>query len=426
MTYEKRKRDRKKNQILRALVVSSIFIFIAFKSIPSILANNAKTVLPEKGTLIETISAQGFLIKDELLIKSKNTGSLVKIATEGERLPSGIEIATVDSIDDMTALRHELELIENSIAAIKKSHQEAGLIIDEKLKTDELQIAIIEEIQNYISLGRFDEIYLLKEKLILYDNKGKELSLSNTLTGQSIENLERKRDEISNLIKGKNLRYFSPQGGIISYEIDGFEEIYLPKDFENYSYDKLNTSEIIKRDDNLLYLNEPVCKIIDNFEWYLAVKIENLDEISDFQVDKAISLSIEEDKHELKGRVVAINKTDNKAVIVIKLTTMLHDYYSIRFPKVEIIRTRKEGYKLPNESIVDNQAYKGVYIKDKNGIVKFRPINIIGQDNKYTYIDRGDQDGKINVNEEEGLGTVKLFDEVFVNTTGLKDGQILN
>ncbi|MCK9443499.1 MAG: hypothetical protein M0Q14_03060 [Tissierellaceae bacterium] len=425
MTYEKRKRDRKKSQILRGFVVTIVFALVAFKSIPSILANNAKTVIPEKGILEEKISAQGFLIKNEVLIKSKNTGTLHKLAKEGERLPSGIEIATVDSIDDTGALKHELQLIDNSIAAIKKSQQEATVLMNEKVKTEDLQNNVVEEIQNYIALGEYNELYLLKEKLILYDNKAKELSFSTTLTGQSLENLESKREEINNLIKSKNVRYFSPQGGIISYEIDGFEESYLPKDFETYSYDMLNTAELAKNNGDTIYLNEPVCKIIDNFEWYLALKIENIDEIEDFQVDKSILLSIEHNEYELKGKIISINESGNKAVMVIRLSTMLHDYYDIRFPKIDIIKTRKEGYKLPNESIVDNQLHKGVYIKDKNGIVKFRPIEIIGQDNKYTYIDTGDLDGNISINEQSFV-TVRLYDEVFVNTAGLKDGQILN
>lgn len=425
MTYEKRKRDRKKSQILRGFVVTMVFVLVAFKSIPSILANNAKTVLPEKGILEEKISVQGFLIKNEILIKSKNTGTLLKLAKEGERLPSGIEIATVDSIDDTGALKHELQLIDSSIAAIKKSQQEATILMSEKAKTEDLQNNLIEEIQNNIALGKYNELYLLKEKLILYDNKAKELSFSTTLTGQSLENLESKREEIDNLIKSKNVRYFSPQGGIISYEIDGFEERYLPKDFEIYSYDMLNTAELAKNDGEIIYLNEPVCKIIDNFEWYLAVKVENIDEIRDFQVDKSILLSIEHSEYELKGKIISINESGDKAVVVIKLSTMLHDYYNIRFPKIDIIKTRKEGYKLPNESIVDNQLYKGVYIKDKNGIVKFRPIEIIGQDNKYTYIDTGDLDGNIIINDQSFV-TVRLYDEVFVNTAGLKDGQILN
>ncbi|MFA7532811.1 MAG: HlyD family efflux transporter periplasmic adaptor subunit [Tissierellaceae bacterium] len=425
MTYEKRKRDRKKSQILRGFVVTIVFALVAFKSIPSILANNAKTVIPEKGILEEKISAQGFLIKNEVLIKSKNTGTLHKLAKEGERLPSGIEIATVDSIDDTGALKHELQLIDNSIAAIKKSQQEATVLMNEKVKTEDLQNNVVEEIQNYIALGEYNELYLLKEKLILYDNKAKELSFSTTLTGQSLENLESKREEINNLIKSKNVRYFSPQGGIISYEIDGFEESYLPKDFETYSYDMLNTAELAKNNGDTIYLNEPVCKIIDNFELYLALKIENIDEIEDFQVDKSILLSIEHNEYELKGKIISINESGNKAVMVIRLSTMLHDYYDIRFPKIDIIKTRKEGYKLPNESIVDNQLHKGVYIKDKNGIVKFRPIEIIGQDNKYTYIDTGDLDGNISINEQSFV-TVRLYDEVFVNTAGLKDGQILN
>lgn len=239
MTYERIKKVKKRKRIIKSIIISIIIIFFVFWSVPTILANNSKTVLPEKGVLIDTISAEGFLIKNETVIKSKNQGQLERLSSEGDRLPAGQEIAIVKSSNDNSHLTQELELIENSINALKKTQNEAKIVLDEKTRIEDLKISLINEIQNNISIGNFQEIYLLKEELALYNDKTEDMSFSNTLAGQSLEKLEGKRDEIVSILENNNLKYYSPHGGIVSYNIDGYEEIFLPKDFENYTYDKL-------------------------------------------------------------------------------------------------------------------------------------------------------------------------------------------
>lgn len=428
MAYERIKKQKKRRKLFRGIIISSIFIFILFRSVPSILANNSKTVLPEKGTLIDTISAQGFLIKNETVVKSKNVGQLERITTEGDRLPAGQEIAIVKSNDENSHLIQELELVESSIDALKKTQNEAKIILDEKTKIEDLIVSLVDEIQNNISTGNFQEIYLLKEQLALYHEKSEGMPFTNTLVGQSLEKLEGKKEEILSILENNNIKYYSPHGGIVSFQIDGYEEIFLPKDFDNYTYDKLvlksKTNE--KNKDNVnVTLNMPICKIIDNFEWYMAMKVENMKEVEDFEVGNSITVILGKDKHEIRGRIIAINETDEKGVIVAKFNTMLHEFYDLRVSHIQIIKSKKEGYKIPTKAIVENDSVKGVYIKDKSGIVKFRPVNIIGEDSNYTYVDIGDNKGNIKI-KDELVKTITLFDEIFVNTNNIKEGQILN
>src|SRR5690606_23581138 len=121
MAYERIKKQKKKKKLLRGIIISLIFIFFLFRSVPSILANNAKTVLPEKGTLIDTISAEGFLIKNETVIKARNVGEIERLSAEGDRLPAGKEIAIIRSNNDNSHLIQELELVESSIEALKRT-----------------------------------------------------------------------------------------------------------------------------------------------------------------------------------------------------------------------------------------------------------------------------------------------------------------
>lgn len=430
MSYEKREKNRRKRRVFRTAIISFVLIYLIFRAVPSLLASNAKTILPEKGTLIEKLSTQGFVIKNETVIKSTSNGELQTSSTEGQRLSAGVEVASVNSLNDTSSLKEELSQLEESISALEKSEIETKIILNEKEKILEMKDSLVNELQNAIATGNFDEIYLLKSQLSLYDEKNKDISFSNTLVGQSIENLKSKRDSINSKIKSNNIKYYSSHGGIISYVLDGYEENYLPKDFENYTYDKLVLKELKDMDTktkSAITVGEPIYKIIDNFEWYIAMKIEDLKQIEGFEVGNNIKVTLEKDKRELKAKIVSINPSDKKGVVVVRLNTMLHDFYNIRFPKVDIIKSKKEGYKIPTKSIVDKDSIKGVYIKDKSGIVKFRPIIIIGEDDNYTYVDIGDNSGNITIEgQKQPVKTITLFDEIFLNTINIKEGQILN
>lgn len=427
MSYDKKEKRKKKNKLLRRVIIALILVLYIFRSVPSILANNAKTVLPEKGILIDTITVQGFFIKNETVIKSKNAGKLQKLASEGERLPAGKEIAIISSNNDNSYLYKELELIKNSIEALKKTQNETKIILDDKAKVEDIKADLIGQIQNNINQGNYQDVYLLKEQLILYQNKSEELTFSNTLAGQSLEKLESRKNEIISILESDNIKYYSPRAGIISYNLDGYEDKFLPRDFENYTYESLNYKKISKNNENYeVDVDTPICKIIDNFEWFLAMKVEDINKIKDFNEGDNITVILGKDKLEINGKIVKINRTNDKAVIVAKFTTMLHEFYDLRISEIQIILSKKEGYKIPTKAIIEKDSLKGVYIKDKSGIVKFVPVRIIGEDNNYTYVDIGDNNGYIKVKGGEQVKTINLYDEILTNTKNIKEGLILN
>lgn len=432
MSYDKRKENRRKKRNFRIIVISFIFLYLIFRSVPSLLANNAKTALPEVGILTEKLPAQGFVIKTETVVRATSNGEIDLLPHEGVRVSAGTEIANINILNDHSSLKQELEQIERSIIALKKSEIDTEIIIKGKGKIEDLQDSTVDDLQYMISLGKFDEVYLLKEKLSLYDNKVKDVSLTDTLLGQSLEKLNSRKEVIEEEVNSNHIKYYASHAGIILYSIDGYEETYVPKDFENYTYDKLNmgssvTKGKIKETKTTIDVGEPIYKIIDNFEWYIAIKIEDGKKIKEFENNQTLLFEMKGDKQELKGKIVSINVSGGKGVIVVKLNTMLHNYYDIRFPELDIIKYKIEGLKIPIKAIIDKDSLKGVYIKNASGIVRFRPINILGQDEKYAYVDRGDNSSYIKLEGEENLTkTITLFDEMFLNTGNIKEGQILN
>lgn len=429
MSYERRKRRRKIKSYFRIAIIAFIFIYLAFRSIPIFLANNAKTVLPIEDVVIKKLPSQGIIIKDEVVYKAKGTGQLDSSIKEGERVPAGIEIATINLLEDTSQLKLELIEIDNAIMSLSKTEKDNVIIKNEKNKISEKQDKLVETIQVAINLGQYEKINNTKRELTLYDSKANDISVDNKLIGQSLDKLKEKREILLEEINKNNIKYFTSNSGIVSYLIDGYENIYLAKNFENYTYEKLNLDSINENSitDKDVDIGSAVFKMIDNFQWFIALKIEDMADLIEYEIGQNITIQFENDPKELVGTIVAINESNDKGVIVLKLKDFLHEYYTLRFPKVEIIKSKKQALKIPSKVIIEKDGQKGVFIKEINGIVKFRPISIISEDKDYTFIDKGDSRGQINIpGQENAIKTVSLYDEIFSRTNNIKEGQILN
>lgn len=430
MTYNARVKKRNRRKKFRLLLISTIFLYLIFRSVPSLLANNARTILPEKHTLVDKTLAQAFIIKDESVIKATSNGDLEIFSDEGARLSAGTKVASISGIEDNSFLLEELDQIEESIRALEKSGLDPGSMIKDQEKIDEIQDSLTMELQESINKGEFEKIYSLKEELAVYNSKDKDLSKTDTLIGQSLENLKNRKEKISSEINNNRIDYYTNRGGIISYELDGYEEIYIPKDFENYDYDRLTLGSIKyknKKNKSKSVVDEPIFKIIDNFQWYMCIKIDDLKEIEQYENRDMLRIQMKEDEEEIVGQIIAINNSKDKSVMVVKFDTRLHDYYMKRFPQVYLIKNKVEGFKIPKKAIVDQDSIKGLYVKDGSGIVRFRPVNIIEEEERDVYVEIGDNNSHISLpGEEETVKTISIYDEIFLNPNNIREGQILD
>ena len=431
MSYNKRKQKRLIKSSFRIMIISFIFIYLIFRSVPIFLANTAKTILPVEELVVNKISAEGVIIKNEIVYKAEGTGELDSKIKEGERVPAGIEIANINLLEDTSQLKLELIEIENSILYLSKAGTDSAGIQTENTETLNKQNKLIETLQIAINLGNYGQVIASKAELESYNTNPSEIAIANKYEGQSLDSLQQRRDELLEKVNSNNIRYYTTNSGIVSYNIDGFENIYLPQDFENYTYDKINVENINKDtiDDNYVKAGSAVFKMIDNFQWYIAIKIEDIKDIVDYEINQNIWIQLENNEKEITGRIIAINPTDNHAVIVIRLNDYLHEFYNLRFLNVHIIQSKTNALKIPSKVIIEKDGQKGVYIKEINGIVKFRPIIVLSEDedNEFTYIQRGDDKGYIQLPGLENTSkTVLLYDEIFINTNNIKEGQILN
>lgn len=429
MSYEKRSKKRLRKKTLRLSLILFIIFYFIFRSVPIIIAKNAKTILPEEGILIEKAKFESIIIKNEKVYEAYDS-SLDFSVEEGKRVAAGVLIGSSKS-GNISYLKKELEDVENAILTLSKSDKDRDILNSEKVKISEQKEDLIEDIQNNIALGKLGSINEIKGNVSLYNEKLNQVSFEKTLLGQGIDSLNQKKQELQEEIEKNNTSYYTQNSGIVSYKLDGYEQILIPKDFNNYTFDNLKIPEAIEEDKNhnekVTIDNMSTFKLINGVEWFLAIKIPDINSIKSYELYEPIDIEFEDMEKELRGTIISINTDGNKSVLIVKFNTHLHEFYDLRFANINIIESKRDSLIVPTELIIEKDNQKGVYIKEINGIVKFRPIVVLGTEGDYTFVDKGNENRLISLSsEEDPVRTISLYDEIFINPNKIKEGQILN
>lgn len=122
----------------------------------------------------------------------------------------------------------------------------------------------------------------------------------------------------------------------------------------------------------------------------------------------------------VRAKIKYISEPANGEVLIsFEVTDNIQNYYDMRLADVRVITNQYEGFMVSEESIVEVDNQKGIYII-KEGIVKFVAAEVIATDNGYALI-------KNIENKENAVqgssGTIKVYDEVVKDTDKVKPNQ---
>ena len=242
-------------------------------------------MLPESVVIEDTIDTEAIVIKRNLY-RAEGNGNIEIINDEGNKVANGSPICKVVLTDGNSVLKQEAEEIDKKIENLKSVEKEQDIIKKDEGKLEESIENIIFDIQKKVGQGEYQDVELLKEKLALYYGKQQDFSGENHLINQSIDNLEEKRDSLRKQLSENAINYYCSESGIVSYNIDGYEEIYSFHNKDDYNYSNFKTGNVkitTIEDGQEVNVGEPIFKIVDNFEWYMLLKIEDLNDISNMK-----------------------------------------------------------------------------------------------------------------------------------------------
>lgn len=411
---------KSKDRLLKVLAaVAAVIIVVFFAAEIYNLANRTfATQTVYEQTVLKTMDAKMYVIRDETVLNSTSSGVVVPLADNAERVSKGSAIAA--SFPSETSAENYIKArsLEEKLEAYKKIDSQLRLAnIDLEKLTNEID-SDFEALLNSAYNNDFSSISDIKlsfsEKL-----SRKQISLGKTVEcTEQIATLQNKISELNSTGKPSEIISAEESGYFVS-KLDGYENVLTSKDIENLTADMLEKAFDSKKNETS---SPSIGKIIDGYNWYIATVVDSA-EIGDFSKNKAVKLIFEESgKNPVTTYVHLIKNVDSsKSLVVFRCNLMNEQLTSLRIVEGKIVLDEFEGLKVNREAVrLDEEGNSGVYVRRGN-MINFRSLNIIYSEDSFVIAVKPSENSGIKLSHTH----VKLYDEVIISGKELTDGMVI-
>lgn len=407
----KRKRRKKKIKITPQIL---ILLLLALVIARNVYVKQFKSKTLELNSIEKyesNLKLKGPVIKEEYLISYGE-----KIYTDKEVMDKISANSNIGSINDFkNNLDLNLEYAKDQADRLNKIED----IYHKKREKEESKEDAEDEKEENESIITITSDYIY-EKV-----RNKELESLKNLQEIDYNHINKNREELNYLKNKYNVtsEVLSKNGenlkvsvsGVLINDVDGYEDILNPYniDLENFEF-KIPSGKVE---------NETVegSKIVNNNFFYLYFKVPNSKLKGKTEIGDRIKIKIE--KEYLTGEVKKLFNDGKNTKFLTKFDEGFNLIENSRFLDFKLVKDEENSFLIPTSSLMKNEELWGVYVKNPSGIVEFKPIKIISEDGKNTFVSVG-KDGMITFGGKN-YETLTLYDEVLLHPKLVKDNELL-
>ena len=386
-----------------------------------------------QATVTASISADGFIIREETVIPNNSSGILSYTVSNGAAVEADSAIAKVYSNEAEAVASSRADALEAKIKLLKES-QESSLtgavsvdIINNNIKSNLIDY-LYDVNQGNVNTARTDA-----DKLLTSINQRQLLTGKIGNFNEQIAALTAQANELRSSSGSGNGSVTTPKAGYFTEFCDGYENAY--------PYDKIDTMTL---DDfhNITagsVAKNTAGKVVSNVNWYVACEITD-DEAAALSIyDGSVTVLFAESSTEpIPATLRRIQRTaDGNALAVLQCDYMSNALLEARYEPVEIGMGTFSGLRISKRAIHDDYVTKTTYDdndkahKEKKKVqgvyvlygseVQFKQISILYSTKDYVICDPSPQEGTLFNGE-----TVSMYDKVIVKGDDLYDGKVIS
>ena len=385
---ETRKKIEKKK-----IIMNTIFIIITLYIIYAvylIIKTPSDTITVENGTLTAEESSTGYIIRDEVVIKGKNyKNGINQIILEGEKAAKKQKIFRYYGTNE-----NELQTkIDEVNEKIQKALENENIFTSSDIKN--LDDQIDSRLQDLKTLNDVKDISEYKKQISEIMLKKATIAGENSKSGSYIKKLIEKREKYEKQLVEGSEYIVAPKSGIVSYRVDGLENVLKTDQFENLTEKKLNELDV--KTGQIVSSSDEEAKVINNFECYIATIMNSL-QAKQAEPGKNVLLTLSNGT-EVNAEIFYIKPQENgKNLIIFKVNTLTDELRSYRKISLNITWWSVAGIKVPNDAILEDENHsKYVLRKTSVGTTKCY-IKIKKTNERYSII------GSYTVEDLQALG----------------------
>lgn len=402
-----RKLNKKKIILYILAVVTVVYLFY---TIYLLIKQPTNIFTVEEGKLYQEETSIGYVIRNEKVVKGENyKNGMEQIKSEGERAAANENIFRYYSINEET-LKQKIAELDAKVQEVMENDKSL-LTADMKLLENQIDTKI-ENISKVNDVAKLTEYK--KEIDNLVSKKAKiagEASPQGSYLRQLIE--ERKKYE-SQLNSGAEY-VKAPMSGLVSYRVDGLEEILTPDNFGTLSKEYLESLDL--KTGKIVATNEECGKVIDNFACYIAT-ITTSEEAKSAEVGDNVKVRLSNNE-EVSAEISNIVKEDDGDIIIIlKLDKQVEELTNYRKITFDLIWWSAFGLKVPNQAIVEMNGLNYV-VRNRAGYLNKILVKVKKKGEKYSVVESYSNSELKELgftgNEISSYRKVSLYDEILIS-----------
>ncbi len=403
--------------VLTAVLSVLLILYIGYHLLKD-LGDDVETVQNQLVTVEQTLTLDGYIMRDETVLYSPVSGGISCLYDEGEKVSAGTVVANIYSGDDSSLIRENIMSIDQKITLLENSNIADNILVSDTNAIDrELQDLFytirlkVEENELDYALRKTDAFLTLlnKRQVVVktvagYDDRIRKLNAEKLSLTAKLEN-------ISATVKTASSGYFYSK-------LDGYEEIFSSRLVDSMTvadFDRMTETDA----DVSVFENERgigVGKIVSDYYWYAACEVtaeqlRSFDEGKRYEVifpynnDRTLTMEL--------YRVIAPTDSD-RAVLILRCNRLSGDFNFLRCQTLQIVEREYTGYKVPVGALRVVDGVEGVYVLEGN-IVEFRTVEILYE-----------IDGNFIVAEKTEAGQLDKLDTIISKGKDLYEGKIVD
>lgn len=421
--YSKKRRKASKKIRLTAFVV---LIFLAIY-IPSLInwmnSNDIITDMITYGSIDDTFNAEGVIIRDEYVINAPLEGRCIQEINEGEKVQAGSVIALLVK-KDSDILFDKIKSLEERILTLQKNKTaniELFSIDIDKLD-NEIQ-SNLEKILDNSNKGILYTIRFNKSEINrLVRKKASVIATTGEKTGE-IAKIQNEINETNALIEQQKHQVVASGAGIVSYYIDGYEELLKTQDIKSLTPERINSLEnkvlFTEVNAGTVSSGKPFIKIIYNNDFYVAV-VADYESSKKLKMNEVTTIRINENGKSFTARLNYISPDyKGKVILAYKSDRSLSENAGLRKIHADVIRNSYSGLKVPVKALlnIDTAQMTAKLMVARSMISKNIEVKVLGINSEYAII------GNLEPNTINGID---LNLKYVLNPQNIREGQIIN
>lgn len=321
---------RKKRRILLPLTV--LFLCLAVLCILGYARDDI--YIAKESTVKEIISSEAVIVKNEKVINAPAEGKLELLVKAGQRVRVNAPLfKVVADVDKKQVLEKEMDELKMKLENVKKAWP---LEKDSRLQS-EAAVEVIEK---------------------------------------SIELQEKKLQEIESTV-------FSPMAGMVSFNIDGYENLLVPEKISYLDYEDIEDikdNEGNRRFPEIVKINQAVLKIVDNLSLNIVTQWNG----ESLKLGWKYTLKFPQLGFEVKAELKELSESRKTTVFSAKEVPF--ELLDERKVPVEIVARTYKGIGVPVSAIINDNGQEGVLLFFDGRLI-FKPVKVVARDDKIAIVE---------------------------------------